>query len=122
MEIKNLIFILVFVVTFGIFYYSMRKRIKYLMVGQKENRFDKIWQRIKNVLVIAFGQTKLLRDPVAGSIHFLIFWGFILFLLVVVESIIQGFYSSFSWSFLKSFYSVITFVQDVFGLGQRIIG
>ena len=116
MEIKNIVFILVFIATFSIFYYSIQKRIRYLLVGQRDNRFDKILKRIKNVLVIAFGQTKLLRDPIAGSIHFMIFWGFVLFLLTVVESIIQGFYTPFSWSFLKSFYCVITFVQDIFGI------
>jgi Fe-S oxidoreductase len=116
MEIKNIIFIILFIATFVLFYYSIRKKIQFLLVGQKENRFDNIPKRIKNVLLIAFGQTKLLREPIAGLIHFFIFWGFMLFLLAVLESIIQGFYSSFNWSFLHSFYSIITFSQDIIGI------
>ena len=71
---------------------------------------------LKNVLKIAFGQSKLLREPIAGIEHFLIFWGFMLFLFAVIEAIIQGFYSPFTLSFLGPFFSAITLVQDFFGI------
>ncbi len=116
MTTKNLLFIVVFFLAFGFLFYNLRKIISYIKLGQKENRFDNIPERIKNVLQIAFGQTKLLRDPIAGSIHFLIFWGFMLFLFAVVEAIIQGFYSPFSLEFLGPIFSLITFTQDIFGL------
>lgn len=116
MELKNIIFIVVFLCAFGLLAYNVRRLISYLKVGQKENRFDSPAKRIKNVLVIAFGQSKLLRDPVAGLIHFLIFWGFVLFLAAVIESIIQGFYSPFTLEFLGPIFSVITLVQDFFGI------
>ncbi len=117
MELKNIVFILVFLITFGIFYYSVNKLIKYLKVAKKkDDRFDKIPTRLGNVWKIAFAQTKLLRDPIAGALHFLIFWGFVLFIFAVIETIIQGFYSPFSLSFLGPIYSVITIVQDLFGL------
>ena len=116
MEIKNYIFIIVFLAAFAMITYNVRRLIRYMQLGQKENRFDNIGKRIKNVLVIAFGQTKLLRDPIAGTIHFAIFWGFMLFLLAVVESLFQGFYSPFNFAFLGPFYSLITLIQDIFGL------
>lgn len=116
MEIKNIVFIVIFFFAIGYFLYNCRKLILYLLVGQKENRFDNIGQRIKNVLVIAFGQTKLLREPFAGVLHFLIFWGFVLFLFAVLESIIQGFYSPFTLQFLGPIYSAINIIQDVLGL------
>ncbi|AFH49175.1 Fe-S oxidoreductase [Ignavibacterium album JCM 16511] len=117
MGIKNYIFILVFLFAFGFFGYSCFRLYKYMLVAKKQdNRFDNIKERIKRVLVIAFAQTKLLRDPVAGLLHLLIFWGFMLFIFAVIESIIQGFYSSFNLSFLGFFYTVITFIQDIFGV------
>ncbi|MGE5401714.1 MAG: (Fe-S)-binding protein [Ignavibacteriales bacterium] len=116
MELKNIIFIVVFILSFSLFAYNVRRLISYLMLGKEENRFEDIAQRIKKVLVIALGQSKILRDPVAGAIHSLIFWGFMLFLFAVIESIIQGFYSPFSLSFLGYFYSLITVVQDIFGV------
>ncbi|MDP4193885.1 MAG: heterodisulfide reductase-related iron-sulfur binding cluster [Bacteroidota bacterium] len=116
MGIKNFIFIVVFLAAMALIIYNVRRLISYLMVGQKEDRFDNIGERIKNVLKIAFGQSKLLRDPVAGTIHFLIFWGFMLFLFAVIESLLQGFYSPFSLRFLGPIYSLITITQDIFGV------
>ncbi len=117
MALKNYIFIFVFLAALGFFVYSCIRLYKFMLVAKKEDdRFDNIKERIKRVLVIAFAQTKLLRDPVAGLLHLLIFWGFMIFIFAVIESIIQGFYSPFNLSFLGFFYSVISFVQDVFGL------
>ncbi len=42
---------------------------------KKDDRFNNYGSRLKNVLKIAFGQSKLLREPIAGIEHFLIFWG-----------------------------------------------
>lgn len=83
---------------------------------KKDDRFSDVGRRVGNVIKIAFGQSKLLRDPVAGTVHFLIFWGFILFLFAVIEAIIQGFYSPFTFEFLGPIYSAITIIQDVFGV------
>ena len=60
------------------FGYTARRVFGYLKLGKPENRFDHFDKRISNVLAIAFGQTKILRDPIAGPIHFGIFWGFVI--------------------------------------------
>ena len=83
---------------------------------KRDDRFSDVGRRIGNVIKVAFGQSKLLRDPFAGTVHFLIFWGFMLFLFAVIEAIIQGFYSPFNLSFLGPIYSLITFTQDIFGV------
>lgn len=117
MELKNIIFIIVLLAVFGFFAYSVNNLIKYLKVAKKkDDRCDNIPTRLKRVWNIAFAQTKLLRDPVAGTLHLLIFWGFVLFIFAVIETIFQGFYSGFSLSFLGPIYSTITLVQDLFGL------
>ncbi len=114
--IKTVIFTVVFLAAFGFLFFNLRRFLSYIKLGQPENRFDNPIERIKNVLKIGLGQTKILRDPIAGFIHVLIFWGFLLFLFAVLEAIIQGFYSPFSFQFLGSFFAAITFVQDIFGL------
>ena len=115
MELKNYIFIVVFIASFSFLIYSLKKKINYLKIGKKEdNRFNDIAARIKNVFKVAIFQSKILRDPVAGPTHTMIFWGFLIFLFAVLEAIIQGFYSPFTWSFLGPVYSIITFCQDLF--------
>ncbi|HKI77293.1 MAG TPA: (Fe-S)-binding protein [Ignavibacteriaceae bacterium] len=117
MELKNIVFIVFFLFSMGFFAFSCWNLYRYMMVAKKkDDRFDKIGERLKRVWNIAFAQTKLLRDPVPGILHLLIFWGFILFLFAVIEAIMQGFYSSFSLSFLGPFYSAITVIQDVFSV------
>jgi Fe-S oxidoreductase len=117
MTTKNIIFIIFSIFAWAFFFYSCSNLIRYMLVAKKkDDRFDNIGQRIKRVISIAFGQSKLLREPLAGSIHFVIFWGFVLFLILVVEAIIQGFYSPFTWEILGPVYSIISSVTDVFGI------
>lgn len=117
MDLKNIIFILIFLAAFIFFGYSVNKLIKYLKVAKKkDDRFDNIPTRLKRVWNIAFAQTKLLREPLAGILHLIIFWAFILFIFAVLESIIQGFYTPFTLSVLGPFFTVVTIVQDLFGL------
>ena len=97
MDIKNIVFIFVFIFAFGFFIFSVRNLIRYMLVAKKtDNRFDKIETRLLNVLIYAFGQKKLFRFPLAGILHSIIFWGFILFIFAVVEVLIPGFYPLFS--------------------------
>lgn len=115
--LKNIIFIVVFLASVSFFTYSCLKLIKYLKVAKKtDNRSDRVGDRLKRVWVIAFTQSKLLRDPVAGIIHFLIFWGFALFIIAVLEAIIQGFYTPFNLEFLGPVYSLISVVHEVFSV------
>ncbi len=116
MELKNIVFIFVFIASFLFLGKNIKRLIGYLSIGKKEDRFDNIVQRIKNVLKVAIGQSKILREPVAGIIHVLIFWGFLLFIFAVLEAIIQGFYSNFTLEFLGPVFSLITFTQDIFGV------
>ncbi len=116
MELKNIVFIIVFISAFTFLGFNIKRLISYLKVGKPENRFDNVGQRVANVLKVALGQSKILREPVAGALHATIFWGFILFLFAVAEAILQGFYSPFTFEFLGPVYSLITIVQDIFGL------
>jgi Fe-S oxidoreductase/nitrate reductase gamma subunit len=113
---KQIIFTIIFLIAFGFLFYNLKRIFSYIKLGQREDRFTKPAERIKNVLKIAFGQSKLLREPVAGLIHFMIFWGFMLFLSAVGEAIVQGFFPNFSLHFLGPIFSLITIVQDLFGL------
>lgn len=115
MGVKNIVFILLFIASIGFFVYSTKRLISFLMLGQKENRCDRIGERLKKVFTIAIAQTKIMREP-AGIFHLLIFWGFLLFIFAVIESILQGFYSPISFSSLGVFYTLLTFTQDVFGM------
>jgi hypothetical protein len=93
MGLKNIVFTILFIIAMGYFIRNCINLIKYLKVAKKKDvRSDQIGKRLKRVITIAFGHSKLFRDPKAGLLHFFIFWGFVLFLFAVLEAVIQGFY------------------------------
>lgn len=114
MDFRQIIFIPIFLLSFIFFFRSSAKLLATLHIGKPEKRYDHQSQRLYNVLTVALMQSKLFRDPVAGSLHAMIFWGFLALTLVIIESILEGLFGSFSFSFLGSFYHVITFSQELF--------
>ncbi|MGH2575546.1 MAG: heterodisulfide reductase-related iron-sulfur binding cluster [Ignavibacteria bacterium] len=94
----------------------MIKLRSYVVLGRKEDRTGNTLLRFKRMLKVAIGQSKLLREPAAGLMHALIFWGFITLLTAILEAVIQGFYTKFSISFLGDFSKFIFVSQDLFGV------
>lgn len=111
---KQLLFGIITIASFGFFFYNFNRFLRFLRLAKKENRFDRFGTRIKNTLKIALFQSKILREPVAGIVHVMIFWGFLALLFSASEAVFQGFYPNFSWSFLGPFYSVISLSNDLF--------
>ena len=70
MELKNIIFIVVFLGAFGFLAYSLSNKIKMLKTAMFIDRFQNVSDRINNFLIVAFGQSKLLSYKVAGTLHF----------------------------------------------------
>ena len=115
MTTKNLIFLVVFVLAMGLFSWSVARLIEHLRVGKPENRFDKPGTRLMKVLTVAFGQSKLLREPVAGLMHFFIFWGFVVLLSAVLESIAEGIIPGFTAAALgDGLYDLLAVLQELF--------
>ncbi len=116
MTLSNYSFIVVFLISIIWFGISVRRLIVFLKLGKEEKRTDRPLNRLKKTLLIAFGQAKLLREPLPGLIHFFIFWGFVILLTAIGESIGEGFYSGFSLSFLGIFYHLLAAAQEAVGI------
>ena len=50
-------------------------------LGKDENRFDRVAERIKSTLAVAFANVRIGRELYPGIFHFLIFWGAVLIFL-----------------------------------------
>ncbi len=111
---RIIIFSVILISSFLLFSKNIRKIINLIKLGKSDNRLNNKNKRLKNVISIAFLQSKILNDKKAGLIHIIIFWGFLTLLFTVIESIIQGFSPTFSFNFLGYFFSVITFLTDLF--------
>ncbi len=117
MRAENAIFLAVAVVAFGFFAYNVQRLWSYLRIARPENRIDHPLARLKNVVVVALLQKKILRDPRAGPMHALIFWGFCVLTAGTAELVLQGIVPSFSFTFLPAWlYRLYSVSQDIFGV------
>jgi Fe-S oxidoreductase len=116
MSFESILFLLVLLAALALFVWQARRLLATLRMGKPENRFDKAGKRLGVVVTIAFGQSKLLREPLAGLLHFSIFWGFVILLSAVLESIGEGLAPGFSFAILGPLYPLLAYLQDLVGL------
>ncbi len=84
----------VFLLILGSFGFLIARRIgqirKNILSGRPEEISGNEGQRWRNLLLIALGQKKMFKRPIPAFLHFLIYIGFILINLEVLEIIIDG--------------------------------
>jgi heterodisulfide reductase subunit C/heme exporter protein D len=61
-----------------------------ILLGKDENFSDHPDLRWKNVLLLAFGQKKMFKNPLVAILHFVIYAGFIIINLEVLEIVLDG--------------------------------
>ncbi len=118
MTAGNTAFLFILVLAAGFFSLNVQRLVSYLRLGYAEGRTDHPLVRLKNVLVIGIAQKKILRDPVAGPMHALIFWGFMVLTAGTIEILVAGVFPAFSYAlFLPgTLYRAYSASQDVFAL------
>jgi Fe-S oxidoreductase len=97
MSVSAAVFLGVLSLSLSMFAYSAQRLIRYLRIGHDEWRLNDLPRRLRNLLVIGVGQSKILRDAVAGPVHALVFWGFLVLQVGALEIVIQGLKPGFSW-------------------------
>lgn len=61
-----------------------------ILLGISEDLHDQPGKRWKNVLLLAFGQKKMFKNPLVAVLHFIIYAGFIIINIEVLEILIDG--------------------------------
>ncbi|UZO80297.1 (Fe-S)-binding protein [Aquimarina sp. ERC-38] len=92
--IPNIIFILLLVAGIGYFTLNIRKVIRNIKLGKEVDRTDRKPERWKHMAKIALGQTKMVRRPIAGILHLIVYVGFIIINIEVLEIIIDGIFGT----------------------------
>jgi Fe-S oxidoreductase len=95
---------------------SCYKRIGLVALGRPEERFDAPGTRLREMLLYAFGQLRVVRRPF-GVNHFVIFWSFVILLIANGEFLVHGVFPSFSLALLPvSLYHVLLLAFDLVSL------
>ena len=112
---SQLIFLGILIATLGFFAYTTVNILKVLRAANPIDRMDNIGERINITLLVAFGQSKILRKPIAGLLHALVWWGFLVITIGTIEMIIDGLAGTDrSLAFLGPVYDVITASGEIF--------
>jgi len=92
--LDNILFAILLVVGFGFFTASVKKIIRNINLGVDVDRKDNPKARWKNMALIALGQSKMVRRPVAGILHIFVYVGFIIINIELLEIIIDGLFGT----------------------------
>lgn len=114
---SRIIFSLLTLVSFGFFGYTCYRIYRYFTLTKKAYPIKNIGERINLTLLVAFGQSKILRKPIAGLMHALVYWGFLVITIGTVEMMIDGIAGTQrTLSVFGIGYNVITASEDIFAL------
>ncbi len=109
------VFVAVFVIGLLYFAYSIWGYYRLLKMAKPENRFDRIGERVKRMLLFAFGQKRILSDASTGLMHAFIFWGFCVLAIRTISAFAEGFSStSMDWFVNSSVGTVYLYAKDAF--------
>ena len=108
MIIANFIFIALFILACFLFTINIRQIIFNIQLGQALNRSDRKSERLRTMLRVAFGQTKMMTRPLPAILHFFVYAGFIIINIEVLEIIIDGAAGTHRvFAFLGGFYNFL---------------
>nr|WP_299484962.1 (Fe-S)-binding protein [uncultured Allomuricauda sp.] len=88
--LPNILFTIALIIGVGFFTKNIKKLSRNIKLGKDIDVSDNKSQRWKNMFRIALGQTKMVVKPVAGIMHILVYVGFIIINIEVLEIIIDG--------------------------------
>ncbi|MEY4011562.1 MAG: hypothetical protein RIT22_686 [Bacteroidota bacterium] len=106
--LDNILFAIILFLGFGYFYFNVKKIIRNINLGTDVNRKDNAKARWSNMAMIALGQSKMVKRPIAGALHIIVYVGFIIINIELLEIIIDGLFGTHRiFSFLGVVYDVL---------------
>ena len=92
--LDNILFAIILCLGFGFFAVNIQKIIRNIKLGRDINRSDNPSARWGNMALIALGQSKMVKRPIAGLLHIIVYVGFVIINVEVLEIIIDGLFGT----------------------------
>ena len=106
--LPNIIFAILLIFGASFFVGNIKKILRNIKLGRVIDRSDNPSARWKNMAMIALGQSKMVKRPVAGVLHIVVYVGFIIINIEVIEIIIDGLIGTHRvLSFMGGFYNFL---------------
>jgi heterodisulfide reductase subunit C len=92
--IPQILFLVLMIAAFGLFGKSAMRIRRNILLGRDADRSDNSSLRMSTMLRVAFGQSKMVVRPIAGTLHIIVYAGFLLINIEVAEIIIDGIFGT----------------------------
>ena len=84
--LPNIIFSVILIITLGFFIRNIKRLRRNINFGKGQTEtIEDSPQRWKNMIRIALGQSKMVRRPIAGILHIVVYLGFIIINLSLIH-------------------------------------
>ena len=117
--LPNIIFSILLITSVGFFVHNIKKLITVIKLGKPLDRSDNPKKRLYNMIRIALGQSKMVTKPVSGFLHVIVYVGFIIINIELLEILIDGVTGShrfFSKYFNPKFYNFLIASFEILAL------
>lgn len=111
--VQQTLFIILTAFAVYLFYRKVKEIVDNIKLGHDEDLSDNKRERWRNVFLLALGQKKMFRYPLVGIMHFVIYAGFIIINIEVLEIVLDGIIGTHRL-FANTLGSFYTFVIDFF--------
>lgn len=117
--IASLIFLACFIAGVAFFSLNAKKIYRNIRLGRDIDRFDQPNERLMKTVKVALGQSKMVVRPIAGFLHIIVYLGFVIINLEVLEIIIDGIFGThrFFASFMGGFYDFLIGSFEILAFG-----
>lgn len=88
--VQQILFILLSAAAIYLFAKKSRFIYRNIFLGLDEKLNDQPARRWRNLLLLAFGQKKMFRNPLVGVLHFFVYAGFVIINIEVLEIVLDG--------------------------------
>jgi heterodisulfide reductase subunit C len=106
--LPNVIFAIILFIGVGFFAWNIRKLKRNIYLGKSVDISGDSKTRWKNMARIALGQSKMVRRPISGILHIIVYIGFVIINIEVLEIIIDGLFGTHRiFSGIGSLYGVL---------------
>ncbi len=116
--IPNIIFIIFFTITLFFFIRNVKRIYRNINLGIPIDRNDNKKQRWAQMLRIAFGQSKMIDKPIVGILHIVVYLGFLVINIELLEILFDGFFGTHRVfaPYLGPFYNFLIGFFEIFAL------
>ncbi|MDR6785667.1 heterodisulfide reductase subunit C [Pedobacter africanus] len=116
--VSQVIFIAITLAGVALFSYNLKKVIRNIRLGRPANRSDQPQKRLMTMLKVAFGQTKMFFRPIPAFLHLIVYAGFVIINIEVLEIMIDGIFGTHRvFGGLGAFYNVLIGSFEILALG-----